>query len=187
MQEDFCQALGLDAAMKYERDGGPGMRQVCERLLQGANRDADLETFWQAQALFLMLAATDGHAKNFSIRIHAGGSFTLTPVYDVLSAWPIIGPGPNQLAWQKARLAMAFRGSNVHYNLAGILRRHLLATAERDCRIPMATAERLLDGLLARTPAAIEEVNAALPGDFPASVADSVFRGLQESALRLGA
>lgn len=187
MQEDFCQALGLGATLKYERDGGPGMRQVCERLLQGANRDADLETFWQAQVLFLMLAATDGHAKNFSIRIHAGGSFTLTPVYDVLSAWPIIGPGPNQLAWQKARLAMAFRDRNAHYNPAGILRRHLLATAERDCRIPAAVAERLLDVLLARTPGAIEEVNAALPSDFPASVADSVFRGLRESALRLGA
>jgi serine/threonine-protein kinase HipA len=162
------------------------MRQICERLLQGANRDADLENFWKSQVLFVMLAATDGHAKNFSIQIQAGGSFALTPIYDVLSAWPIIGSGANLLAWQDARLAMAFRGKNTHYNLAGILRRHLLATAERDCSIPVDQAELLLDQIIARTPAAIEEVSAMLPRDFPSAVSDAIFRGLTESVRRIG-
>lgn len=184
MQEDFCQALGIAADAKYESDGGPGMGAICERLLQSSARDADLETFWQAQVLFAMLAATDGHAKNFSIRLFAGGSFRLTPVYDVLSAWPIIGKGADRLAWQNARLAMAFRDKNVHYHLAGIRARQLLATAERQCRIPLRRAQALLQHIVERTPRVISEVGAQLPSDFPASVSDSIFAGMERSAAR---
>ncbi|MEO8740278.1 MAG: HipA domain-containing protein [Casimicrobiaceae bacterium] len=182
MQEDFCQALGLPAGAKYEYDQGPGMADLCERLLQSHQRDMDLETFWQAQVLFAMLAATDGHAKNFSIRLLAGGDFHLTKLYDVLSAWPVIGPGANQLAWQNARLAMAFRGKNVHYHLNGIRTRHLLATAERQCRIARPRAENLLDALIARTPAVVEAVAAQLPAGFPAKVSNTIFEGLRRSA-----
>ena len=54
-------------------------------------------TLFRAQLLFFLLAATDGHAKNFSIRILAGGRFQLTPLYDVLSAWPVIGKKANEI------------------------------------------------------------------------------------------
>ncbi|MEY4580393.1 MAG: hypothetical protein RL701_5096, partial [Pseudomonadota bacterium] len=61
-------------------------------LLQASEaRDADLRTLLQAQLLFWMLAATDGHAKNFSLHLLAQGRFRLTPLYDVLSAWPVAG------------------------------------------------------------------------------------------------
>jgi serine/threonine-protein kinase HipA len=184
MQEDFCQALGLPADAKYESDGGPGMDAICERLLQSSARDTDLETFWQAQVLFVMLAATDGHAKNFSIRLFAGGSFRLTPLYDVLSAWPIFGKGADQLAWQNARLAMAFRDANVHYHMAGIRARQLLATAQRQCRIPLRRAQALLQQIVERTPRVVEEVAALLPPGFPEFVSGSIFAGLERSADR---
>jgi len=34
-----------------------------------------------------LLCATDGHAKNFSIFIGQGGTYRMTPLYDVLSAY----------------------------------------------------------------------------------------------------
>ncbi|MDB5838281.1 MAG: HipA N-terminal domain protein, partial [Herminiimonas sp.] len=41
--------------------------------------------------MLLLLRATDGHAKNFSIFLQPGGYYRMTPLYDVLSARPIIG------------------------------------------------------------------------------------------------
>jgi serine/threonine-protein kinase HipA len=51
-----------------------------------------------------MLAATDGHAKNFSLRLLAQGRYRLTPLSDVISAWPITGPRQNQLHRKKLKL-----------------------------------------------------------------------------------
>jgi serine/threonine-protein kinase HipA len=36
-QEDFCQALGLPSHLKYEADGGPGLRQLSALLRTSAN------------------------------------------------------------------------------------------------------------------------------------------------------
>ena len=85
-QEDFCQATGTPSTTKYEADGGPGILEIA-RILQGSDsRDDDLATLMRAQLLFWMLAAIDGHAKNFSIRILPQNHFRLTPLYDVMSA-----------------------------------------------------------------------------------------------------
>ena len=46
-------------------------------------------------------------AKNFSNFLELGGGFRLTPLYDVLSAWPIIGNGPNMVSPRRVKLAMA--------------------------------------------------------------------------------
>ncbi len=47
------------------------------------------------------------NAKNFSIILKRGGDFRLTSLYDVLSAWPIIGNGPNMVSPRRVKLAMA--------------------------------------------------------------------------------
>ena len=68
-QEDLCQATGTPSSLKYESDGGPGLTEIA-RVLQGSQaRNDDLATLLRSQLLFWMLAATDGHAKNFSIRL----------------------------------------------------------------------------------------------------------------------
>lgn len=84
-QEDFCQATGLSPARKYESDGGPGIRTIMEVLRGSENAAADREVFLRTQLLFWAMAATDGHAKNFSLRLLAGGRYQLTPLYDILS------------------------------------------------------------------------------------------------------
>lgn len=85
----------------------------CLRLLAGsADVDADRLTFLLTQFAFWLLAATDGHAKNYSVFLGRGDAYTMTPLNDVLSVWPYIGDAPNRFRWRSAGLAMAVRSKN---------------------------------------------------------------------------
>ena len=182
-QEDFCQTCGVGPAKKYEADGGPGILHLAQVLHGAEDVRKDLRTLLASQIAFWLLAATDGHAKNFSIHLHAGGAYALTPMYDVLSAWPIIGKGHGELAWQNAKLAMALSGKNRHYHLAGILRRHFSTTAAK-CGWG-EDAEDIINELLARVDGAIDTVAGRLPPGFPQDVATAIFNGVREQAQRL--
>lgn len=182
-QEDFCQALGVNPAVKYEADGGPGIEQLAQVLHGSENARADLRTLLASQITFWLMAATDGHAKNFSIQLYTGGKYALAPLYDVLSAWPIIGNGKNHLAWKNVKLAMAVSGKNRHYNLATIMRRHFNATAAR-CGWG-ETAEDIIGELLAKVDDVTESVSKQLPDGFPEDVATAIFEGMRNQAKRL--
>ena len=125
----MCQALAIPMGIKYESNGAPGMSEIFRFLLGSREAMADRRTFLKAQVLFWMLAAIDGHARNFSVFIGRGGGFNLTPLYDVLSAFPILGHGKNRLAPEKARMAMSVRGRQKHYHWQRITRRHWMETA----------------------------------------------------------
>ena len=183
VQEDFCQVFALPHTRKYEADGGPGITEIGAVLRNSANSDRDLETFFRAQVVFWLLAAADGHAKNFSIRILPQARYQLTPLYDVLSFWPIVGRGSNKLQLQKVRMAMAVRGKSKHYKLADIRRKHFSETA---ARIGIGKeAERLLTQIREQTPAVISAVQEELPRDFPAEVLDPILAGIKKQATML--
>lgn len=182
IQEDFCQAFGVPSTMKYERDGGPGILGIAGVLRNSINRDADLQVLLKAQILFWMLAAGDGHAKNFSLRILSGGRYQLTPLYDVISYWPIIGHGANKIPLQRLRLAMALHGKSKHYSWAEIQRRHFNDTA---ARIGIGSAEPLIEDILTRTPQVLAEVERKMPNTVPSHVADAILGGLRSSAKTL--
>ncbi|MGI4936443.1 MAG: type II toxin-antitoxin system HipA family toxin [Janthinobacterium lividum] len=183
-QEDFCQALGVPPHLKYESDGGPGLADLAAVLRGSERAPEDLTTLLGSQVLFWLLAAPDGHAKNFSIKLLAGGRYQLTPLYDVMSIWPIEGGGANQYALHKARLAMALLGKNKHYRFADAQRRHFNSTAAK-CFL-RADAEEVIELVLERTAGAIDAVAARLPSAFPPSVADMIFAGLVRNAKLLG-
>lgn len=183
VQEDFCQALALPHSMKYERDGGPGILKIADILRKSESRDADLDVFFRAQLLFWMLAAGDGHAKNFSLRILPDSRYHLTPLYDVLSYWPILGHGGNKFSRHKARLAMAIHGKNKHYRISEILRRHFNETA---ARIGIGkNAEPIIAGILERTPGVVSAVQKEIPKGFPGEILDPILDGLTEQAGKL--
>ena len=182
-QEDFCQALGISPHRKYEADKGPRIEQLAQVLSASQNARADLRTLLASQVAFWLLAATDGHAKNFSIHLYARGSYALTPMYDVLSAWPIIGNGKYQLAWRDAKLAMSVSGKNRHYALATIMRRHFNSTAAK-CGWG-ADAEDIINELLEKVEPAIAAVENLLPASFPEDVATSILAGIRLQAQKL--
>jgi serine/threonine-protein kinase HipA len=182
-QEDMCQATGTPAAARYETEKGPGMKQILDLLRGSSQQEHDRRAFLKAQILFWMLAATDGHAKNFSIFHERNATYRMTPLYDVLSAWPIIGDGPNQLSWHRAKVAMAWRSENPHYRLSEIRRRHFNRVA---ASLGVGkTAEDIIEELLVNTPKAIDDVRTQLPNDFPEQVAERILKGLNSAAVSL--
>ena len=179
-QEDFCQALGIAPEWKYENDGGPSARDCLGVLANSEHADEDRSTFALTQLAFWLLAATDGHAKNFSIQHRRAGRFHLAPLYDVLSAWPIIGRGPNQLAYQRAKLAMAVRGQNAHYRLGEIEARHWRRLA---ASCGPGVWDRMTD-MVARVDEALQGVEPRLPAGFPESVWSRVADGMRRHATK---
>jgi len=182
-QEDFCQVTGLPPNRKYESDGGPGGRQIMDILRGSENASTDRENFFKAQLLFWIMAATDGHAKNFSLTSLSGGRYRRTPLYDILSTYPIQGRGANRMDPRKARLAMAVAGSNRHYLLHDIHRWHWVAMAE-SLGLADSIASIITD-LIERTPVALDALASRLPQDFPAALFDSVRAGVTEAVKRL--
>ena len=89
-QEDFCQALGINSGLKYESDGGVGIKEIMDFLNGSYNAKIDRINFFKTNFLFWVLGAIDGHAKNFSLFIEPEGKYRLTPLYDIMSAYPLI-------------------------------------------------------------------------------------------------
>lgn len=178
-QEDLCQVLGVAPHDKYEAQGGPGMAQCLQVLRSSQTAQADIRNFLCAQLAYWLLGATDGHAKNFSVFLLPGGSYRMTPLYDVISAWPVIGHGPNRISWQEARLAMAVRSKNVHYELARILPRHWQALALRS---GAEGAWEAMQTLVARVEPAIAAAHALIPEGFPGRTAQAIFDGMRRQS-----
>jgi len=127
-QEDCCQALSIPPSRKYQSEHGPGMVDILN-LLKGSDAPAeDQKRVLKAQILFWLTGATDGHAKNFSIFLRPGGSYSLTPFYDILSAQPSLDAG--QIERKQMKLAMSVGDTN-HYRIDQIHARHFVQTAER--------------------------------------------------------
>jgi serine/threonine-protein kinase HipA len=87
-QEDVCQALSYHPDDKYQRDGGPSMKQVMGLLNGSGDAVVDRERFMRACMFNYVILGIDAHAKNYSLLIEHGGRFRLAPLYDVISAIP---------------------------------------------------------------------------------------------------
>lgn len=172
-QEDCCQALSIPPSRKYESDGGPGFRAIYD-LLKGSDvPDEDHKTLFKAQIVFWLLGATDGHAKNFSIRLAPGGRFRLTPLYDIVSTQPSLEA--EQISQNQMKLAMAV-GKNRHYVVHTILGRHFKQTADA-CGLPANTLKAIIEEIGDTGKAKIDQTVAKLAPGFPAAVAQSISEG----------
>lgn len=181
-QEDMCQALGMSSNLKYQSDGGPGVSDIIKFLLGANNPTLDRDTFFRSQVLFWLLCAIDGHAKNFSIFIEPEGRYRLTPLYDIMSAFPLIAN--HQLQKNKVKMAMALRGKNVHYKWFEGRRSHFLDTAKY-CGYSPKKAEQILDEMLSQVDNVIEKVEGVLPHSFPEKIAIPIFDGMRKMRNRL--
>jgi serine/threonine-protein kinase HipA len=150
-QEDLCQALGVPWSRKYQSDGGPGIVSVMDFLNASDRREQDRERFIRAQLVFFLLAAIDGHAKNFSITLLPTG-FRLTPVYDVMTVLPALAT--RQIESKQAKLAMSV-GDGKHYRIGEIYRRHWEQTAKK-AGFSQNALKILIDDLIAR----VEKIDA---------------------------
>jgi serine/threonine-protein kinase HipA len=183
-QEDMCQATGTSPGLKYESDGGPGIATIMELLLGSEKSAEDRRDFMRTQLVFWMLAAIDGHAKNFSVFLLPAGAFRLTPRYDILSAYPVLGHGRGKLSPEKIRMAMAVQGKNRHYRWKEICARHWLETAKR---CGCGEMKGVVEDVIAQTPAVIERAKKLIPPAFPSDIAGSILQGISARAKQLSA
>lgn len=175
-QEDFCQALSVPATLKYNNEGGPGIQQ-CLSVLNGSDSPAeDRISFLKAQIAFWLIAATDGHAKNFSIFLFPGGRFRMTPLYDIMSAQPNYALG--RIRRNQKKLAMAV-GNNRHYVVHEIMPRHFVQSAET-AGIPTEQVQEVFQNLEQTIQSALACSIRRMPDDFPAEITDPIQKTVQE-------
>ena len=134
-----------------------------------------------------MLAATDDHAKSFSVFLQSGVAFSLDPFYHVLSAYPFMGKGANKLSPFKTKLAMEVRSKNTHWLVHDVARRHWLHVGQEHGVLSLEgqPVGFVLDDLANRTLAVVRTVKAKLPNVSPQSVSEPIFKGLLAAADRL--
>jgi len=174
-QEDFCQALACPPTRKYQSEGGPGMADILERLKASDTPAEDQKKFLKAQILFWLIGATDGHAKNFSVFLGPGGTFSLTPFYDVLTAQPSLDA--RRIERKQMKLAM-FVGTGRHYRMDEIAGRHFMQTTER-AGLPAGLASEVMDDILKDADAVPGRLAKELPNGFPDAIHASVMKSLR--------
>ncbi|MDP3842578.1 MAG: type II toxin-antitoxin system HipA family toxin [Oxalobacteraceae bacterium] len=178
-QEDFCQVFGYPSSKKYEVDGGPGIVDILSKLEGSEHKEEDRLHFLLVQFVFWLLAAFDGHAKNFSIALQEGGGYMMTPFYDVLSFWPIIGDAPNKQSKYKAAMAMGVRGKSMHRKLVEIKARHWAGLAQNS---GLPEAFEAMISISSEIENVFESVRPRLPPDFPMKLWDAIYAGTQAQA-----
>ena len=140
-------------------------------LLKGGDTPAeDQAAFIKAQILFWLLGATDGHAKNFSVFLGSGGTYQLTPFYDVLTAQPSFDS--HQIQRKKMKLAMSV-GDSRHYRIDQIHARHFIQTGA-EAGLPKSLVPDAIQEIAARANDAIESIEKSLPKGFPAVIHESI-------------
>ncbi len=102
-QEDFCQALGVVPALKYEAHGGPGFQDVFHLVREWSTEplpDTDALLSW---ALFnFLIGNADAHGKNLSFT-YDKAAVRLAPFYDLLSTAAYEGQVNNKFAMRMGK------------------------------------------------------------------------------------
>jgi serine/threonine-protein kinase HipA len=84
-QEDFCQALGIDVSLKYQKEGGPSFKQCADVIKQHtAYPLIDLQKLMRWSLFNLLVGNADAHGKNLSLLYSTSGTASLAPFYDLV-------------------------------------------------------------------------------------------------------
>lgn len=178
-QEDMCQANSIGPGLKYESDGGLGISEIMNTLSSSLQPEEDRRQFMKTVFLFWLLGAIDGHAKNFSIFLKPGGRFQLTPVYDVISAYPIAEK--REIEYHDLKMAMALHSTNTHYHWNNILPRHWVAQSKK-VDFPESAMNHVIEETVDKLDKVITDVSSQLPPDFPEHIAVPTFSGMKKAA-----
>jgi len=110
-QEDFCQALAIDADNKYEAEGGPCLKDCAELIRNHSHKPAaDILQFVRWVLFNVLIGNRDAHGKNIAFLYTP--RCELAPFYDLLSTQCYEGlsdkfsmkiGGENRLDWLQKR------------------------------------------------------------------------------------
>jgi len=150
-QEDFCQALGIEANLKYEEGGGPSLAVIWRLLRRHSAAPAvDGRQLLRWIGFNFLIGNADAHGKNIALLYGSDGSVRLAPFYDLLctAVYPAID----------RRLALRLGGERRPERLR---RRHWEGLAEE-----FGIATRAVFAELKQLTQAIEKTAEDLAGQF---------------------
>lgn len=163
--------------MAWEKLTEARLEEVMAFLMGSSEALKDRYDFMKFQVFQWLIGATDGHAKNFSVFIQAGGSYRLTPFYDIISAFPVLGGTGihgTGIHISDLKLAMGLNASKGKKTaIDKIYPRHFLATA-KVLKFPEVQMHEILSDFARMIPAALDNVKTSLPTDFPENVVTAV-------------
>lgn len=174
-QEDFCQALGVVPAVKYENEGGPKVADCAQLIHRHSDAPArDVIAFLDALIFNFLIGNNDAHSKNYSLLLDGPGSVRMAPLYDLLSIAAIEGTSRH--------LAMKYGGEKrVRY----LRRRHLWRLAG-ELEVKRTLLERRAAAMTERVLALSDDARRSLPADFQdRPVLDTIAEVVGERAARL--
>ncbi len=149
----------------------PGIARIMAFLMGSSEALRDRYDFMKFQVFQWLIGATDGHAKNFSVFIQAGGSYRLTPFYDIISAFPSIGGTGIHIS--DLKLAMGLNASKGKKTAIDKFIRDIFGLTRR-YEIPEVQMHEILSDFARMIPAALDNVKTSLPTDFPENVVTAV-------------
>lgn len=145
-QEDFCQALGRSPLRKYQKEGGPGHKELAETIrAHGSLPMVDLQLLVRWALCNWLLGNCDAHAKNLSLLLSPTEGIRLAPFYDLVCT-RIYKP-------LDRNLAMSFGNQ---FDPGQVIRRDLEAYA-REMQIGSRLVFSLFDELNGRTAQSVSE------------------------------
>ena len=88
-QEDFCQALNIVPELKYQKEGGPSLKQCFDLVRNVSSAPViDLARLLDAVIYNYLIGNNDAHGKNFSLLYHGAATahqeIRLAPLYDAI-------------------------------------------------------------------------------------------------------
>jgi serine/threonine-protein kinase HipA len=174
-QEDFCQALGIGPAEKYEGEGGPGVADCASLLRRNSEAPVvDIPEFLDCLIFNFLIGNHDAHGKNFSLLLDGPRAIRLAPFYDLISTSVFVGT--------RRKLAMRLGGENRPKYLR---RRHLNRLAE-ELTVKPSLVLRRVERVVARVRSSQTEARNGLPADFRnRPIIDRIDAVIEERAERL--
>jgi serine/threonine-protein kinase HipA len=168
-QEDFCQALSVTPALKYQSDGGPGfaaMAQLIDTFPDLEQRRRSQRALFDAMVFNVSVANTDAHAKNYSILLDAERA-ELAPLYDLGTHLPY--PATRPLA-SAMKVGDEYRLDRVGVrDLVSVGRKLRLSADEAEARV-----KEIREGVSEAFAAAAAQVTASLERGIAGSIAHAV-------------
>jgi serine/threonine-protein kinase HipA len=171
-QEDFTQALS--AREKYQRFGGPSLKQCFDLLLKSSIPVVDRNYLMQANVFNFLIGNADAHAKNFAYLHHPGGNVRLAPFYDLLCTQ----------AYSELTQDMSMKVGDKY--LFADVRIADWEDFSRQCELSFPSVKKTLQKFANDLPKAIAEERALLKQtDFDNEIADKIVECANKNSARL--
>ncbi|NLY64542.1 MAG: type II toxin-antitoxin system HipA family toxin [Alcaligenaceae bacterium] len=157
VQYDLCQLSGELSNKKYEKEGGPSVKDCVLLIKKHSSQPAiDLKNFVRWLIFNLYVGNNDSHAKNLSMYRLSNGHFVLTPFYDLMSTRVYSGLSPE--------FAFSIGGE---YKPGSIGRDNIVGLANDIGMRPRFVLD-IATELVHAVPLALEQALASLVGEVPA-------------------